>query len=610
MLDIIKNFASLEKKIADYVLLRIDNSMKSNCMRLLKSRIERLNNSWDMQVSNTRRVGQRKMSQQQYLANISYPLVKQQILTRRAIFTNNFRYDPLFSLRPSGNTPSENAINMQDLLQSNNDQIKFRSIVLQPSIQHVCQWGTSVVYTEYVENSEMAWRTIADPVLGSKRVYGPVKNTKNAVCHIVNPLNYFQNVNIVSSDGSDFRGHIDRCKMSQLISEYQSNPDLFIKENIEKVFKEIAKSNNLSNYYYDPQKRQGRYDFDKIAINDIYKGQFQIHLDGNEDDPTYYTVWIVGDKIIRFQDNPYDMNMNQYTVLTCEPRYEYWWGNTPAEYSIQNENSLNLLLGLSLENALEASRQYIFFNKNAIEPNLLAHAPSHARIPVDVNKDVALNNILFTYQPIDNSIQNVGQAYARILENDQRLASRPDISRPTSLGGPSNRTATAVNEMTNKGDQMDADILSNYSDCLVKVGEKQVIILQQFLGNYGPIAIKPSNIEMQRIVDKSGITGNYQFVMETALQRSYQGEMMRYQNIVTWLLNLQSSGLPIQPNYVPLVKQILKMGQFLKIDEVLPDNQAAMQAGYQPSQIMQGQEMAGAAQEMPMNSNKEMAIAA
>lgn len=600
MIDLVANFSKHEKVIARYVRERVDYYFKHpKCYPGLKTRIQRLNASWDMQIAAPKTNTMRNSSQQQFLAQLNYPLVKQQMLTRRAIFSNNFRSDPIFSLRAIGNTPEENAINMQDLLQGNNEQIQFRQKFLMPSINQVCRWGVNVAYVEYDQNQEFAWRTIADPILGSKRLYGPVKSTKNAVVCPIDPLNYFQNPDIPDSDQSPYRGHIDRWRMSQFINRVKNAPDVYIKENIEKVLKDVKKSNHLEDYYYDQQKGNGRHDYDKIMINDIIRGQFQIHIDGNEDDCTYYYIEMIGDTIVRFQDNPYDLNLNQYVVLTCEPRWDYWWGNTPAEYSIANENSLNMLLGVSLENTLESMRHYIFYNKNAIDPMLWQRAGSNAKIPVDVNKDVALNNIFFTYQVPDNSSQLVGQAYARILENDQRLASRPDLNRPTAMGGPSNKTATAALEMANKGDMMDADILEQYASRLELVGRAEVIILQQFLGNMGPIMIRPSNQQRTRTITKAGITGNFGFDMETALQKSYQGEMLRYQNVITWLLNLVNSGLPVQPNFEPLIKQVLKMGQFMKLDQVLPEGQMMNQPGYVPSANIPGQELAGPGQEVP-----------
>jgi hypothetical protein len=581
MLDLVKDFAKYEKSITSYIKERINSYDKSECKALLKSRITRLNSSWDMVV------GGGDYIQNDFLGQISYPLVKMQIISRRAVMSNNFRADPMFTLTPIGNTPADNATNVQDLMESNIRQTMFRAKVHKPATDMTCKWGSCVVFTEYNHNQVKGWKTTVDPMMGATRKYGIIKSTNNAVSTPINPLNYFQSEYYVDNESSRIRGHRERITLAQLINRYNQNPELYIKENIEKVIKECKSSSGLDKDFYDEQGKITKKDYDSVGVTDVQRGQVQIHIDGNEDDETYYHFEMVNDKIVRFQDNPYDMNLNQYTIMTCEPRYDYWWGNTPAEYSQANEDRLNLLLGMSIENAIESMKRYIFYNKNGINPGLMNRAAHNAKIPVDVSPEVQLNNLLFTYQVPDLSSKALGDAYARILENDQRLSSSPDLSRPTAMGGQQNNTATAATILTNKGDIQDADILEYYSNRLVEIGKNHSIILVQFLGNFGPVLISPQNKNNIRIVEKSNLVGDYEFSMDTALQKSYMGEISRYQNIVTWMNNLIHSGVPIQPNFVPLIKQILKMGQFLRVDEVLPDQpvQPPMGVGVPPMPV-------------------------
>jgi hypothetical protein len=601
MIDYIKNFGKYEKEITRYILERLNSYKDSSCRKNLFERISRLNSSWDLEVAGARKSSSRYQSQPNFMNQLTYGLVKEQILTRRSIFTSNFRGDPIFSFRAIGNTPEENAINMQDLVESNNEQIRMRSRILIPSIDMMCKWGAAVVYTEYMNNQDKAWRTIADPMFGSKRVYGVVSNTKNAQCYLIDIRNYFQNENYVSCDDSDIRGHVERWTLAKLINRIESDPELYIKENVEKVVKRVKDEHNFlkNDLYIDPQGKQSSNDYNKIAINDIARGQVQLFLEGNEDDSTYYYFELVGDKIIRFQDNPYDMNMNQYTIVMCEPRFDYWWGNTPSEYSIQTENAVNLLNGLSLDNAIEGMKRYIFYNKNAINPTIFQHVAHNAKIPVDVGKDVALNNILYQYQPQETALPAIQNAYRMLLENNQRMTTTPDLNRAPSAGGPSNKTAYAADIMASVGNTKDADLLDQFSSQWCKIGEKEAIVLAQFLGNFGPILIRPPQTESIREVQKYQITGNWSVYIDTAIRKTDDSEITRYQNIVTWLLNLASGGAQLPINYEPLVRQILKMGKFFHTDEILQKQEAlTQQPGYMPTQTMPGQEMAGAGQEV------------
>lgn len=578
MIDLIKNFGKYERRITQYIKDRCEMYARSHCKQLLGSRVARLNSSWDMQAAGVRKTNKKNSAQSHFLGQLDYSLVKEQMLVRRSVFTGNFRGDPLFSLRAIGHTPDDNAINMQDLLESNNEQTKFRANVFIPGVNQMVKRGTSVTYTEYDQSREKAWRTVADPMYGSRRVFGVVKNTKNAVSYTVDVLNYFQNPNVVSEDDSDFRGHIERWKFSKFLSRVKSNPDLYITENVAKVTKTIQQEHGFlkDKGYSDPQGRQTLNDYDKIALNDIRRMQIQIHLEGNEDDPTYYYVEMVGDWIVRFQDNPYDMGMNQYTTWLCEPREDYWWGNTPAEYSVKNEDTLNLLLGLSTENALEGMKRYIFFNKNAIDPGLFNRAAHNGKIPVDVNQDIHLNTLIYQYQPQDTALPAIQNAYRNIMENNQRVVTTPNLNRAPSQGGASNKTAYAADIMASVGNAQDADILEKFSTCLVRTAEKEIIILGQYLGNWGPVLIRPAQKYAVREVQKANIAGDYQIYIDTALQKTDQNELLRYQNIITWLSNVAQTGA-VTPNLEPLVRQVLKMGKTVHVDEVLPEQQQQQQ---------------------------------
>jgi len=248
----------------------------------------------------------------------------------------------------------------------------------------------------------------------------------------------------------------------------------------------------------------------------------------------------------------------------------------------------------------------LFYNKNAINPAIFQHAAHNGKIPVDVSKDIALNNILYQYQPQETALPAIQNAYRLLMENNQRVITTPDLNRPPSAGGPSNKTAYAADIMAGVGNTKDADLLDNFSSKWCLVGEKEAIILAQYLGNFGPILIRPPQTESIREVQKYQITGNWQVYIDTAIRKTDDSEITRYQNIVTWLLNLASGGAQLPINYEPLVRQILKMGKFFKTDEILQQQQALQQQpGYVPTQTIPGQEIAGAGQEVPMQGMVE-----
>lgn len=594
MIDFVKEFAKYEKKLSIYIDDRISYSRDSECYNQLDKRIKILNASWDMRSGDIDTLGRFN-----FKAQISYGLVKQEQLAKRAVFSNNFRAEPLFTPKAIGNTPDDNAINMRDLIMSNNQQTHFRHKVLMPGNGGVAKIGVQVVFTEYCNDKTMGWRTVADPILGSKRTYGPVKDTHNAVSYLIpDPRNYIQDPCVTESDESTYRGHFERWSLASLVNRVRQNPDLYIRENVEQVIRKYVKDGYKSEFYFEGGQTGN--DYGKTILNDVFRGQFQFQLDGNEDDSTYYYIEKIGDITIRFQDNPYDMNMNHYTVLTCERRDEFFWGNCSAEYKLTNENNLNLLLSLDLDNAIESMRRYVMFNTGAISMEEFRRASHDGIIGIEnTPTDVPIQNLFHTYQIPDSSGQTVGNTYARMMQNSQEFSSSPDINRPQTMGGPTNKTLGAAQLATETGNIKDADILERLSFCWASVGDKISTIMQQFMGNFGPILVRPGMAESMREITKEQLTGNYCFEMDTALQQNYMGEILRYQNIVTWLQNLINGGAQLPRNIYPFVEQTLKMGKFLKVDEYLDQSQQQIAApGMVPTAPQTGMETAGAAQEV------------
>lgn len=591
MLDLIKNFAQYQKTIKDYWRSRVfDTYFKSQCATSLRNRVSKMDSCWDLIPSTgSASVGQR------FLQETYYPLVKAQIKLRRAISSNAFRYEPFFTYSSYGNTPTENAQNITQLVDSNNKNTKYRQTILLPSINYASRYGTAVIYTEYQEMVESGYQTIYDPMIGVSRKYGPLNISKSAKSYVIDPRHYFQNPNIIDSDESDYRGMIKRIPLSKIIEYYKTNPELFIKENIEKVLQKMKKSSIKEPEYVDPMGRQSKNDYNNVITQDLCIGQCQFHFEDNEDDQTYYTVWSIGEEIIRFQDNPYDRNMNQFTIITMEPRFDTWHGNSPAEDSVGNENAVNLINGIGLENLLASMNRYIFFNKNAFKDGF-GNRPLNFLNPVDVSPTIALNNIMWQYQAPDISGSSNELMYSRIMQNDQRLAAASDVTNPQESGGMTNKTATAANMLQQRSDISNADIIEMMSMAYAKLGTKQELIIQQFIGNDGGVRIRPRANQQEKLLQKNEFLGNY--YCYTNVQKTYYGRMQELQNTITWLINMIPSVPALQQaNMAKLISETLKTVNDLNVDDIIPPELVQQIPGYQQSQVQPGQEQAGVAQE-------------
>jgi hypothetical protein len=519
---------------------------------------------------------------------MNYNLVKEVMINKRALFTGNFRPDPLYTLTAIGNTPDENAVNMQDLLTTNNKQTKFRQKFLRPCLNGIVRNGASIAFTEYEEVAKYGFRTVSDKFQVSKRIWTQLRQGDYARVSYIGVENY-------DPEDSDFNYHLERWSLSDLEARQQKDKEerekiangqpgqpLYIRVNLEKVIKQVQKEQFVKDPdYIDKKGRDSQKDYGMIKLSDVTRGRAQILLNGNSDDETYYYYEMIGDTIIRFQDNPYDYDMNQWDVITCEQRTEYFWGDSPGAYAIQNENSLNLLLGMSLENAIESMKRHRFYNKNAIDPQMMRDLPFNADIPVNVGLDVNLNNILWTYQPQDTAGSEISQAYARILENNQRTTTTPDLNRAASTGGPSNKTATAANIMDSVGASEEGDLLEQISIGLESVGEKEVIVLGQYVANFGPVKVRPGDINSIKELHKQNIEGEFGTSVDTAYKRTHQGDRNEAMNNVSWLLNIEQAlnglGTSLGAKFQPLVRAAMKNQPAIDVDEVIPETEEGQQ---------------------------------
>jgi len=561
MIDLIKGFKKHEKLISQYITDRKVAYERSKCKKFLLQHIERLDSSWNMEVPGD--------SGNSYQGQLCYALVKQIMLSKRALFTSNYRQDPVFTMSPIGMTPAASAEAMQQAVERNNQLTKFRHSFLIPNINKMIRWGTGVAYTEYDNVSEEGYKTTIDALGNVKREYGIVKRDDLIRTYDIDVRNYGQNPDIISAEESDINWHIERWKMSELEARYKANPEKYIKENVEKVIKSIKQKHFFQDkQYVDAQGRESMKDYGRYIPMDVTRGQAQIFITDNTDDATYYNFEMVGDIIVSFQDNPYDMGMKQHTVLACEHRIEYFWGDTPASYSIQNENTLNLLHGMSVENAIQSMDRRIFYNSNAIDPDSFDRTPFNGRIPVNVAKDVNLNNVLYQSQPQDTAGSEVAQAHAIVLENHQRTTTEPDLNRNPSQGGPSNKTATAAKIIDDLGANQDADILEQYSMDLTRVGEKIMNGIGQFVANTHPLIIPQENKQEVIEIHKNQLLGDYAAKVDTALQRSYLGDDVSIKNHITWLNNLVNSGVPVNPNWKYLTEKATKLSKVLDSEQV------------------------------------------
>jgi hypothetical protein len=249
---------------------------------------------------------------------------------------------------------------------------------------------------------------------------------------------------------------------------------------------------------------------------------------------------------------------------------------------------------MKADNALRALQQYIFYEKGAIDvADWNNRHKNGGMVGIETKGNKNLNQLLYQVQPQDYSLQGTDAIMREIKESQQRLTPRPDFTRAATAGGIRNSTATAAVILDEQGDVAEAQILENFMFGLKKLAYNNIIIMQQRLGD--EFAIRPSITEDQKILTKRQILGNFNFHVETSLNKNKASELLRLQNVLTAIMNFKGSGdAAFQTiDVAPLVRKILKNADIGDIDEYYAAPPTAQVEGAQPDALLQGQELAG-----------------
>jgi hypothetical protein len=602
MLNLVEKFGKYESTITRNLQDWIETYFKSRSYQVLMSRYERLRASINMAFPATHGRNQTR-SINEFLSKVSFPLVRERYLFRRAVIKHNFRQNPIVTLMPTGNTPIENATNLQDVLNLNFDATKFRFLTFEKLVDSVARYGSAVCFSQFERSSRKIKRT-------QMTAFGPVQQLvpeNRAMCsnHNVHILNYFQNPNIAEPEYSNIRGFVDQISVAKLIETVKAYPDNYIKENLKTVIEE-AKTSSLKSEYYHHDNREAK-DYSKSGI-DIYRIFAELPIEGNEDDYNTYYIEMVGDKIIRFQDNFNDENICDLTVLKMRNHPEHWHGNTDPEDVFPHENFFNLFMNIKADSAIKQLERYIFYPKAAIDTAALNERHINGGfVPVDVKPGFSLNNMIFDYQATDKSLQSTDWLMREVKESAQKMSSRPDFLRSGQKGGLANNTATAANMLEQMGDYLESDMLEILGFSIAEIGRKNAIKLIQNLGER--IAIRPDPKAVAREFYKDAIIGQYNFTAESSLQKSTIQEAVKLQNALTAIMNFKGSQDPTwqNVNMVDIARRWIKKLDVGDVDTIMPVQPAMQQMpGYQQSMNMPGQENAGAVQELPAMAAPEL----
>jgi hypothetical protein len=554
-----QHWRNYEKQIVELLNFQFELYYDSECYQSLKTLCQNVRKSLDFRFNDN----------SSFDIKVSIPFVKPVALVRRAILSQNFRQDYLYSLTPLMDGTFEQAKLMEEILNANLVSTNFRATTFSRIKDSLASYGTAVVYTCWQEKQSQALQTQYSQ-LGFSRQPN-VKRKANAYNQYIHVLDYGQDPTIADSDKSSYQFHIDRKKIYEILADAKRNFNQYNPDAIEYLKKlAVAQSSELSDKHHtgaglvtsdmNPRSYMG--------FVDIVKMYTVLPIPGNEDDDTvYYVEFLTGGKILRFIRNPNDNDNQMFSILTYYKKEEFWWGNADCQFQLSHENLTGIIETLRINNAIQSMRDWIIGVEGVIDVNEMQ---SHRFITANPRIDQKLRDSLIHYQPVDNSSRTTEEASAVIRENAQKFDPVPDFSRDPTKGGLNNKTATAANMIQASNNVKEADIMEEVAFGLIRMAQNNIEMLQQRLDMQ--FAFRSTQLGGMVQVPKEVILGQYTKQIQTSLTESKRVRIMDLWNTLTSYMNAASSGHPSfqQFNFVaPILKEIAKNLENINIDEVM-----------------------------------------
>ena len=582
MIDLEKKIDSYLSKVKTYIADRIDTYENSECKKKLAMRIHRLDDSIDMRFSTK---GSNVHAVNQWKTKFAIPLVREAFIARRAVTLASFRGDPLVTVEPTKNTPVQNADNIQRLLAENWKATKFRQKAFLQITNMCARWGTGLMIPKFV-SSERVYRKTQMGTFGWERpwMYEPQNNVLNSTLH---PLNYFQDPHESDPESSSYRGYFQRRRLSEYIAEVAQNSDRYIKKELKAMIKEAKESAIKNERYMDDKAIK---DYDGVGV-DVTYWYGKVNIKGNETSEICYYAEMVGDHLVRFEENPYDENIVPIISWNYDKRLNYWWGNIDSETVIPHENFMHLLMQISADDALKKMERFVFYNEGMVDvADINNRHKLGGWVPFNASNGQTARDIFFDYQGQNTNIMNgVQYLMQEAKESAQRVRPKADLSRQGLPGGPRNDTATAAIMLDEQGDMQENDLLTSFSYGLLDTAGINAILMMQFMP--GIFELRPDPRKPVMEMNKMEIMGTYGYNYSSSLTKNKQVQANNLLNTLTFLQNMRGTGDPswLNIDMPKIVRGWLKrvdLGQ--DVDDIYP-TQTQMQQSQQMAQPMTGQ---------------------
>jgi hypothetical protein len=443
-----------------------------------------------------------------------------------ALFNKFFETDPLFSVRRNSKISEQQEHDIITALTDNLEKTYFRERCLFWDIDNIVRYGTAVNYSfatnDYNANSLMTIK--GEDGYNSndtQQVYN--KGGNCIVSTPIHPLNVIMDSRanfMVSPDYMGFIGDISVANIAVLLDNKNYNT-----KNLNEVFEQCKQGLPDEHWYGGPTKDKKDYSRGHSNITYLWT---RLPFEGNEDDPTWYAIEMIGAKIIRIEENVLDENTIPLSIMRILPRQYTWYGNSPLVDKICIQNMQYWLINMTVESTARLMDRIIFYRGGTIDKEALDQRHQTGGL-VPYSGQMELEKLLYAPQFPATGFTEANNLMQLMRREDQDSSAMPNFN-PQAEGGPSNKTLGGAQMMASIGEIKMANLVNQMAIGLKDTAKHQIVLMRNISGD----SIKTTQ---GKPIPKASLLGPILFSTKISNVFNYIREGIDSQNRLTQLIN-------------------------------------------------------------------------
>jgi hypothetical protein len=458
-----------------------------------------------------------------FVSDINPQIIRRGYHEYTALFNKFFETDPLFSVKRGSKIGRDQESKIIEAINNNLEKTYYRDRCLQWSIDDIVRYGTACTYTyacgDYNANALMTMKTDD----GYEESYAQVHNTgdKAVISVPIHPLNVVIDPNtnfMIDPEYKGFLGDITVANLSLLAKN-----ENYHTRNVAEVIAQ-AKAGMQDSHWFDG-KNSERKNYSKGHASILYMWT-TLPFEGNEDDSTVYCIEMIGDKIIRIEENVLDGNTVPLAIKRILPRKYEWYGNSVLEDKVALHNLQYWLINTMVESTARQMDRLVFFEEGKIDVSAINARHQTGGLVGVKNAGVPLEKLVFSPALPNTSFRESDYLMQLTRREDQDTSSMPNFN-PQSQGGPTNTTLGGAQMMASIGEMKTAAMVQSMACGLKEVAAHQLALLRNIAeGN------------------KDHLLGEVNFAVKVSNTFNYMRESIDASNRLTQVINYKATKLP------------------------------------------------------------------